>query len=148
MLDTDLAVLYGVKAIRLREQVSRNSERFPADFMFQVTEEEARVMVSQNAIPSWKYLGGHLPLVFTQEGVAMLSGVLRSRRAVEANIAIMRAFVRQREVILSNAKLAAKLAELERKYDAKFKSVFKAIKALMVEPDPGEEPKTVQGFKP
>ena len=94
MLDRDLAELYGVKTIALRQQVKRNLERFPEDFMFQLTPEEGDVLVSQNVIPSKRSLGGSLPYAFTQEGVAMLSSVLRSRRAVEVNIAIMRAFVR------------------------------------------------------
>ncbi len=94
MLDAQLAELYGVTSKRLREQVRRNRERFPDDFMFQLTDEEAETVVPQNAAPSWRsILGGHLPFVFTQEGIAMLSGVLRSSRAVRANIEIMRAFV-------------------------------------------------------
>jgi len=147
MLDTDLAYLYGVKPIRLREQVSRNLDRFPGDFMFRLNEKEADALVSQNAIPSRKHLGGHLPFVFTQEGVAMLSSVLRSDRAVQANIAIMRAFVSLREALSSNAKLAAKLKELEKKYDVQFKSVFDAIKMLMT-PLPGPGIKKIHGFKP
>ena len=83
MLDRDLAELYGVKPIRLREQVKRNIHRFPEDFMFQLTEKEAKSMVSQNAIPSWKHFGGYLPYVFTEQGVAMLSSVLNSERAIQ-----------------------------------------------------------------
>ncbi len=90
MLDSDLAELYGVKPIRLREQMKRNHERFPGDFMFQLSDEEVEFLVSPNTIPSRKPLGGYLPYVFTQEGIAMLSSVLRSRRAVMVNIAIMR----------------------------------------------------------
>jgi hypothetical protein len=116
MLDTDLAELYGVKAIRLREQVKRNRERFPSDFMIQLTEAEVDRMVSQNAIPSRQHLGGYLPYVFTQEGVAMLSSVLRSERAVQVNITIMRAFVRLREMLASNRDLARKLEVLEKKF--------------------------------
>ncbi len=146
MLDSDLAKLYGVKPIRLREQVSRNIERFPPDFMFRLTAQEAAGMVSHNAIPSFKHLGGYLPYVFTQEGVAMLSGVLRSARAVQVNIAIMRAFVKFREMLATHKDLAHRLDELEQKYDAQFKSVFDAIRALMEVPGP--EPKRVEGFKP
>jgi hypothetical protein len=94
MLDRHLAELYGVRPLRLREQVKRNIERFPGDFIFRLTVAETQFLVSQNAIPSWKHLGGALPYVFTQEGVAMLSSVLRSERAVQVNIRIMRAFVR------------------------------------------------------
>lgn len=93
ILDRHLAELYGVRPLRLREQVKRNGERFPADFMFQLTVAEAQFLVSQNAIPSWQQLGGSLPYMFTQEGVAMLSSVLRSSRAVQVNIQIMRALV-------------------------------------------------------
>src|SRR6266568_580936 len=93
MLDRDLAELYGVKPIALRQQVKRNRRRFPADFMFRLTMREANILVSQNVIPSRRSLGGSLPYVFTQEGVAMLSSVLKSDRAVRVNVAIMRAFV-------------------------------------------------------
>ncbi len=96
LLDRDLAKLYGVKSIALRQQVGRNIDRFPEDFMFRLTEEEADALVSQNVIPSKRSLGGSLPYVFTQEGVAMLSSVLRSEQAVQVNIQIMRAFVRLR----------------------------------------------------
>src|SRR3990172_6698258 len=89
MLDKDIAVLYGVKPIRLREQVKRNIRRFPDDFMFQLNEKEIDSMVSQNAIPSRKYLGGYQPYVFTEQGVAMLATVLSSERAVQVNIAII-----------------------------------------------------------
>lgn len=149
MLDADLAVMYDVKPIRLREQVHRNIERFPADFMFRINEKEALSMVSQNAIPSRKHLGGYLPYVFTREGISMLSSVLRSKRAIEAHIAIMRAFVRLHDMIASNAKLAAKLAELEKRYDAQFKCVFDAIKLLMAPPAiPPGTIKKVHGFRP
>jgi hypothetical protein len=91
MLDRDLAIFYGVKPIRLREQVKRNIKRFPSDFMFQLTEDEVDFMVSQNAIPSRQYLGGSLPFVFTEQSVATISSVLTSERAIEVNIQIMRA---------------------------------------------------------
>lgn len=138
MLDRDLAELYGVKPIVLRQQVKRNANRFPDDFMFQLSREEAETMVSQNVIPSRRSLGGSLPYVFTQEGVAMLSSVLRSRRAVEVNIQIMRAFVKLREILTTHKELAGKLAQLERKYaehDQKIQLVFDAIRKLM-EPPP------------
>lgn len=99
MLDRDLAELYGVKPIRLREQVKRNSKRFPEDFMFQLTDEEVEFLLSQNAIPSRKHLGGALPYVFTEQGVAGISGVLTSERAIEVNIAVLRAFVEMRRYI-------------------------------------------------
>jgi hypothetical protein len=136
MLDKDLAVLYGVKPIRLREQVKRNIRRFPEDFMFQLNEKEIETMVSQNAIPSRKYLGGYQPYVFTEQGVAMLATVLNSEVAILANIAIMRAFVKLREMIASHKDLAKRLDELEMKYDAQFKVVFDAIRELMTPPEP------------
>ena len=112
MLDKDLAVLYGVKPIRLREQVKRNIRRFPDDFMFQLNEKEIDSMVSQNAILSRKYLGGYQPYVFTEQGVAMLATVLNNERAIQANIAIIRVFVKLREMLFSHKELAHKLAEL------------------------------------
>jgi ORF6N domain len=145
MLDRDLAELYGVKAIALRQQVKRNRQRFPEDFMFQLTPEEAHGLLSQNVIPSLRSLGGSLPYAFTQEGVAMLSSVLRSQRAVEVNIAIMRAFVRLRELLASNKDLARKLDQLEKKFDEQFQVVFEAIRQLM-DPDP-PEPKRHFGFR-
>ena len=138
MLDSDLAELYGVKPIRLREQVKRNRERFPEDFMFQLNNKEVDIMVSQNAIPSRQHLGGSLPYVFTQEGVAMLSSVLRSERAVQVNVAIMRTFVKLRELLATHKDLAQKLEALEKKYDRQFKVVFDAIRQLM---RPEEPPK-------
>ena len=134
LLDRDLAELYGVKAIALRQQVRRNQARFPEDFMFQLTAEEAEALVSQNVIPSRRSLGGFLPYAFTQEGVAMLSSVLRSERAVLVNIDIMRAFVRLRELLASHVGLARRLDELEKKYDAQFPVVFDAIRQLMTPP--------------
>jgi hypothetical protein len=115
MLDRELAELYGVKPIALRQQVKRNQERFPSDFMFQLTREEAESLVSQSVIPSLRSFGGSLPLVFTQEGAAALSGVLRSPKAVHANIAIMRAFVRMRTALSANKELLRKLIDLEAK---------------------------------
>jgi hypothetical protein len=136
MLDRDLAQLYGVKAIALRQQVSRNATRFPPDFMFRLSQEEAESLVSQNVIPSKRSLGGSLPFAFTQEGVAMLSSVLRSERAVLVNIEVMRTFVRLREMLASNVDLARRLDELEKKYDAQFRMVFDAIRQLMAPPPP------------
>ena len=148
MLDSQLAELYGVKPRRLREQVRRNLERFPDDFMFQLTEEEARLVVSQNAAPPWKsLLGGHLPLVFTQEGIAMLSSVLRSPRAIRANIEIMRAFVYAKTRERWRSAALTKLEELERKFlghDRDIARLFEALRDLM---DPVEKPRRKIGFK-
>lgn len=147
MLDTQLAALYGVKSIRLRQQVRRNLDRFPQDFMFQLTREEAELLVSQNVIPSRRSLGGTLPLVSTQEGIAMLPSVLRSPRAVRANIEIMRAFVyaKAREGWRSSA--LAKLEELERKvrgHDKDIERLFEALRDLM---DPPDGPRPRIGFQ-
>jgi len=115
MLDKDIAALYEAKPIRLREQVQRNIERFPEDFMFQLTDAEVDFMVSQNAIPSRKHLGGSLPYVFTEQGVASLSGVLKSPRAAEVHVKIMRAFVEMRRFILNNAQVFMRLDSVERR---------------------------------
>ena len=140
MLDTDLAVLYGVETRVLVQAVKRNSNRFPTDFMFQLSDEEANLLRSQIVI-SKNRRGGrrYLPYVFTEQGVAMLSSVLNSERAVEINIEIMRAFVRLREMILSNKDLARKLDALERKFeshDVHIRSLFEAIRQLMTPPEP------------
>jgi hypothetical protein len=140
MLDKDLASLYDVKPIRLREQVKRNMKRFPDDFMFQLNDQEIDSMVSQNAIPSRKHLGGYNPYVFTEQGVAMLSTVLNSDRAIEVNIQIMRAFVKLREMLSTHKDLARKLAEMEKKYDTQFKVVFDAIRQLMKPDEPSKKP--------
>ncbi len=135
MLDADLAALYGVPTFRLNEAVKRNRARFPDDFMFQLTAEEVAALISQFAM-SKPGRGGRrtLPYVFTEQGVAMLSSVLNSERAVQVNIAIMRAFVRLRGILASHADLARRLDALEKRYDAQFKVVFDAIRALMVPP--------------
>ncbi len=113
MLDRDLATLYQVKPIALRQQVKRNQERFPGDFVFRLSKNEAEALVSQNVIPSRRTLGGHLPYAFTEQGVAMLSTVLKSRRAVGVSVAIMRAFVRLRQILAAHKDLAARMEKLE-----------------------------------
>ena len=143
MIDKDLAELYKVKPIALRQQVKRNRERFPGDFMFQLTSEEVEIMVSQNVIPSKQALGGHLPYAFTEQGVAMLSSVLNSKRAVMVNIQIIRTFTRFREMIESNKELKKKIDDMGKKYDVQFQIVFKAIKKLI---EPELKPKRKVGF--
>ena len=136
MMDGDLARLYGVTTKVLNQAVKRNLARFPRDFMFQLTEEEASPLRSQNVtlkVGRGKHRK-YRPYVFTEQGVAMLSSVLHSERAIQVNITIMRAFVRLREMITSNKVLARRLAELEKKYDAQFRVVFEAIRELMTEP--------------
>ncbi len=120
--------------------MSDQSEIVPEDFMFELADDEVDGLVSQNVIPGLGKLGGAKPMAFTEQGVAMLSSVLRSPQAVQVNIAIMRAFVRLRELLLSNADLARKLADLERKYDTQFKVVFDAIRQLMAPPPPPPKP--------
>ena len=134
MLDRNLAELYGVKAIRLREQVKRNKKRFPKDFMFQLTAGEADILVSQNAIPSKRSLGGYLPYAFTEQGVAMLSSVLNSERAIQVNIQIMRAFIKIKEMALSNKELQKRIDVIERKSDQRFKVVFDVLRKLLEPP--------------
>ncbi len=137
MLDSELAELYQVPTKRLTEQVKRNILRFPVDFMFQLTSEEAENLRSQFATSRSGHGGRrYLPYVFTEQGVAMLSSVLNSERAVQVNIAIMRAFVKLREILATHKDLARKLEEMEKKYDAQFKVVFDAIRQLMATPEP------------
>jgi len=148
MLDTDLAELYEVEVKVLNQAVKRNIERFPGDFMFQLTAEEAQSLRSQS-VTLKTGRGRHrkyMPYAFTEQGVAMLSSVLRSDRAVHVNIEIMRAFVRLRQMLSANADLARKLAALERTYDAQFKVVFDAIRELMTPPEPRK--KRPIGFGP
>ncbi len=139
MLDTDLAELYEVETKVLNQAVKRNLDRFPADFCFQLTANEADALDRLRSQIVTLKRGEHrkyLPYVFTEQGVAMLSSVLHSPRAVQVNIEIMRAFVRLRRMLASNAGLARKLAALEKKYDAQFKIVFDAIRQLMSPPEP------------
>ena len=156
MLDRDLARLYQVEVKVLNQAVKRNSSRFPADFMFQLTAVEAGYLRSQSvtldgveavdsSVPGrGKYLK-YRPYAFTEQGVAMLSSVLRSARAVTVNIEIMRAFVRLRAMLASNAELSGKLRDLEAKYDEQFKVVFDAIRQLML---PVPQSKRRIGFAP
>jgi hypothetical protein len=144
MLDSDLAELYGVPTKALLQAVRRNPARFPADFAFPLTDQEALHLRSQIVTSSW---GGrrHAAFVFTEQGVAMLSSVLRSLRAVRVNVAIMRAFVRLRGILAEHRELARRLDELEKRYDAQFKAVFDAIRELM---EPSEEPRLERiGFR-
>lgn len=145
MLDTDLAKLYEVQTYRLNEQVKRNKDRFPEDFMFRLTKGEVKNLISHFAISRW---GGtrKLPYVFTQEGVAMLSSVLHSKRAVAVNIRIMRAFVKLRGLLLRDKQLAYKLKELESRidgHDVDIEDIFEAIRQLIRIP---QAKKIVKGF--
>ena len=144
MLSSDLADLYGVEPRVLMQAVKRNAARFPEDFCFQLKSEELGDLRSQNVISSW---GGArtLPYAFTEQGVAMLSSVLRSDRAVAVNIEIMRTFVKLRSMLESNKDLAKKLATLEAKYDDQFRIVFDAIRELMTPPAIADKKKRI-GF--
>ncbi|MDX6769252.1 MAG: ORF6N domain-containing protein [Elusimicrobiota bacterium] len=144
MLDSDLAELYGVTTGNLNKAVSRNPERFPDDFMFLLTAREHQSLRFQSGILNRGKHSKYRPHAFTEQGVAMLSGVLRSERAVHVNVEIMRAFVRLRRLATSYPGLARRLDELESRYDAQFKEVFEAIRGLMSCP---EEPRRRIGFK-
>ena len=146
MLDRDLAVLYGVKAIALRQQVKRNIDRFPKDFLFQLHARETQHLVSQNVIPDERSLGGSKPYAFTEQGVAMLSSVLTSKKALQVNIAIMRAFVRMREMLLDHQDLLRKIQDMELRYDDQFQEVFDAIRALTEPPELPHIPRRAIGF--
>ena len=145
LLDEALAELYGVETKALVRAVKRNRERFPGDFMFQLTAQELRNLRYQ--FGTSRLWGGrrYRPFAFTEQGVAMLSGVLRSDRAIRVNIEIMRAFVRMRRLLSSQVDLAQRLDRLERKYDSHFRSVFGAIRRLL---DPPERTKPRIGFQP
>ena len=136
LLDADLAALYGVETRVLVQAVRRNAERFPPDFMFQLAREEFAALRSQSVISSGRGGRRYPPYAFTEQGVAMLSSVLNSPRAIHVNIEIMRAFVRLRRMLASNADLARRLDELEQRYDEHLRVVFDAIRQLMTPPDP------------
>jgi len=144
MIDTHLAILYGVQTKVLVQAVKRNIVRFPNDFMFQLTQEEFEDLRSQFVTSNW---GGrrYLPYVFTEQGVAMLSSVLHSKQAIQVNIEIIRAFVRLRKLTDSHKELRQKLQSLEKKYDKQFKVVFEAIHQLMM---PASSKKRSIGFHP
>jgi hypothetical protein len=153
MLDFDLAALYEVETKVLNQAVKRNIERFPEDFMFQLTSEEVDLAqefldadrLRSQFVTSNKARGGrrYQPLAFTEQGVAMLSGVLRSPRAIQVNIAIMRAFVKLRQILATHEDLSRRLEEMESRYDSQFRAVFDAIGELMA---PEEEPRRPIGF--
>lgn len=133
MLDKDLAILYGVETKRLNEQVRRNLDRFPPDFMFQLDQREKEEVVANcDHLKDLKF-SPTLPYAFTEQGVAMLSSVLRSQRAVEVNIAIMRTFVQLRKILADNALLRHKIESMERKYDEQFQQVFAVLEQMLIE---------------
>ena len=144
MLDADLAKLYNVETRVLKQAVKRNLNRFPADFMFELTNDEINKLVSQNVIPSKSVFGGAKPFAFTEQGIAMLSSVLKSNIAVQVNIAILRTFVKLRQLLEDHKDLADKIEKLEQKYDAKFKIVFTAIQQMLKE---DSKPKSKIGYR-
>lgn len=144
MLSPTLAELYGVQPKVLVQAVKRNRSRFPADFLFQLTAAEFQILKSQFVTSSWGGIRRAMPLAFTEQGVAMLSSVLRSPRAIAVNIEIIRAFVQLRRMLDSNTHLAKKIRELERKYDGQFRAVFDAIRELM---SPPTTPRRAIGFR-
>jgi len=154
MLDKDLAEMYGVKPIRLREQVKRNKLRFPGNFMFQLKEKEVDFMVSQNAIPSRKYLGGSLPYAFTEHGVLRLANILKSERAIQVSIRIIEVFVNMREMLITHKDILVKLERLEKKilkqdqhvkkHEDEIQVIFEALKQLL---EPQQEPRKKVGYR-
>ena len=136
MLSTHLAELYEVEPRALVQAVTRNRDRFPPDFMFQLSKAEFANLKSQIVISSWGGLRRAIPYAFTEQGVAMLSSVLKSKRALQVNIEIMRTFAHLRQLLASHARLARKLAAMERRYDSQFKVVFDALRELMTPPEP------------
>lgn len=147
MLDRDLALLYGVPTIRLREQVKRNFVRFPDHFMFQLTREEAGVMVSQFVIPSFKHLGGTLPFVFTEHGVLMMANVLKSEQAIQMSLRIIEIFVKMRELVSIHKDILLQLEKLEKrvgKNSNDIDRIFYALKKLL---DPSRPPMEKVGYK-
>ena len=144
MLDTDLAKLYNVETRVLKQAVRRNLDRFPKDFMFELTGEEIDHMVSQSVIPSKQIFGGAKPFAFTEQGIAMLSSVLNSRIAIQVNIAILRTFVKLRQLLIGHKDLAEKIEKMEQKYDEQFRIIFTALQKMLQEES---KPRPKIGFK-
>ncbi len=147
LLDRDLAELYDIKAIRLREQVKRNNNRFPDTFMFQLTEKEVESMVSQNAIPSKQHLGGTLPYVFTEHGVLQLSNVLKSERAVQISIKIIEVFVKIREMLLTHTDILLQLEKMSKTIDGQDDRIDMIYNYLMQFVEQSKTPRKEVGFK-
>jgi len=144
MLDVHLAELYGVETRVLKQAVRRNIDRFPADFMFQLSDDEIEMVVSQNVIPSKSHFGGAVPFAFTEVGIAMLSSVLKSSQAIEMNIVIMRTFVALRKLAINYSALLLKIEEMEKSNDKKFQELYKTLQYLLRP----ESKRTPIGFKP
>ncbi len=147
MLDRDLAELYGVQAKRLREQVKRNLNRFPKNFMFQLTAEEAEILVSQNVIPSLQHLGGTLPYAFSEHGILMLANVLKSEEAVQMSVRIIEIFVKMRELLSIHKDILLQLENLEKRVGANSNDIQKIFSALKKLLDPERPPMEKVGYK-
>jgi len=144
ILDVHLAELYDVETRVLKQAVRRNMDRFPEDFMFELSETEIETVVSQNVIPHKKYLGGAKPFAFTETGVAMLSSVLKSQKAVEMNIAIIRTFIALRKVAANYKEVMQILTDLRKQYDSQFTELYNALSKLI---NPPQGPRRRIGFK-
>jgi len=144
MLDSDLAKLYNVETRVLKQAVRRNLDRFPKDFMFELTDEEIDRMVSQGVIPSKQIFGGAKPFAFTEQGIAMLSSVLNSRIAIQVNIAILRTFVKLRQLLIDHKDFAEKIERMEQKYDEQFRIIFTALQQMLQEEN---KPRPKIGFR-
>lgn len=144
MLDVDLAELYGVETRVLKQAVRRNADRFPEDFMFELRADEVDQLVSQNVIPDKKQLGGAFPFAFTETGIAMLSSVLKSEKAIEMNIFIMRTFVALRKMSINYEDVMNHLKTMRVEYDKQFDDIFHALEQLIRPPDP---PRPLIGFR-
>lgn len=145
ILDVHLAELYDVETRVLKQAVRRNIERFPEDFMFLLSEKEIESVVSQNVIPSKKYFGGAQPFAFTETGVAMLSSILRSKKAIEMNVAIVRTFVQLRKLANNYEELIVKMQEMELNYNEQFSEIYEVLQQLLSKPE--EKPRTKIGYK-
>jgi len=146
ILDVHLAELYDVETRTLKQAVRRNIERFPDDFMFVLSEKEIESVVSQNVIPSKRYFGGAKPFAFTETGVAMLSSILRSKKAIEMNVAIVRTFVQLRKLANNYEELIAKMQEMELNYNEQFSEIYQVLQQLLSKPE--EELRKQIGYKP
>ena len=147
MLDFDLAEMYGIETRALKQAVKRNIDRFPPDFMFTLTDKEADELVSQFVIPSKSYLGGALPLIFTEQGVAMLSSVLRSKKAIDINIVIMRSFVMLRQYALGYAELKQQLDGFMLETNMQFSEIYQALTEFAAQKKIADKPRRPIGFK-
>ncbi len=145
ILDVHLARLYGVETRTLKQAVRRNAERFPKDFMFVLTEKEINSVVSQNVIPSKSFFGGAKPFAFSETGVAMLSSVLKSKKAIEMNIAIVRTFVQLRKLANNYEEIMSKINQMESQYNEQFSEIYQVLKKLLEKPK--DPPRTRIGYK-